>query len=476
MSRGYGPQVSDEASSQWLGRMAIRRALWALDGRIERTALAQEILDRFHESPEEIVKFANKASAAAFGELAPLVFDYAKRGDALAVAIVGEAAADGERMIARLLDLGASSVYLHGGISEPLAARLRPAIRKYLKKPMNVDGVPLEGATLLARRLTSRRAGQARGRSMSEVGQTQSRMLREAREAPEAVARMLTENADLAQRLGALLRRKAPPFAVTCARGSSDNAATFAKYLLEIRLGLVTASVGPSIRSVYAAAPNVANALFLAISQSGRSPDLQRLAEAARAGGAITIAMVNDAASPLAEACEHRRSAACRAGAERGGDEIVDLLARRRRCSSRHIGRTTRSFWTSCSGCRTTLDAGSGARLARRRGAPRERRAPLCRRRAASGLALAQEAALKLKETCGIHAEALSAAELMHGPLTLAGPNFPVLVFSQHDEALSERRRSCRGAGRARRAGDRSGTADRRRHGAALRPDAQPVR
>jgi glucosamine kinase len=152
---GYGPQVSDEASGQWLGRAAVRRALWALDGRIERTALAQEILGRFHESPEEIVTFANKASAAVFGELAPLVFDYALEGDALAVAIVGEAAADGERIITRLLDLGASSVYLHGGIAEPLAARLRPAIRKYLKKSMNVDGVPLEGATLLARRMAS---------------------------------------------------------------------------------------------------------------------------------------------------------------------------------------------------------------------------------------------------------------------------------------------------------------------------------
>ena len=102
---------------------------------------------------------------------------------------------------------------------------------------------------------------------------------------------------------------------MTCARGSSDNAATFAKYLLEIRLGLVTASVGPSIRSVYAAAPNVANALFIAISQSGRSPDLQRLAEAARAGGAITIAMVNDIEIAAGRGLRASCSAACRSGA-----------------------------------------------------------------------------------------------------------------------------------------------------------------
>lgn len=160
---GYGPQVSDEASGHWLGRNAVRRALWALDGRIEETALARKILDRFHESPEEVIKFANKAAPAAFAEMAPLIFDHATKGDALAAALVAEAAADGERIIARLLDLGASSVYLHGGISERLAAWLRPAMRKYLKKPMNIEGVSLEGATLLARRLASSKRAAAGG-------------------------------------------------------------------------------------------------------------------------------------------------------------------------------------------------------------------------------------------------------------------------------------------------------------------------
>jgi glucosamine kinase len=160
---GYGPNISDEASGQWLGRMAVRRALWAFDGRIERTPLADTILDRFHGSPEEIITFANspKATPAAFGELAPLVFSYAEQRDALALALVADAAADAERMITRLLDLGASSVYLHGGISERLSEWLRPAIRKRLKKPMNVEGIPLEGAILLARRATSRGGAKA---------------------------------------------------------------------------------------------------------------------------------------------------------------------------------------------------------------------------------------------------------------------------------------------------------------------------
>src|SRR5215470_11414050 len=84
-----------------------------------------------------------------------------------------------------------------------------------------------------------------------------SLMLQEAREAPAAIARALAANAEPCRALAARLRAAPPPFAVTCARGSSDNAATFAKYLFELRLGLVTASMGPSIRSVYGAVPRM---------------------------------------------------------------------------------------------------------------------------------------------------------------------------------------------------------------------------
>lgn len=262
----------------------------------------------------------------------------------------------------------------------------------------------------------------------------QSRMLSEAREAPAVVAKMLAENAPLCRDLGAFLRRKKPPFAVTCARGSSDNAATFAKYLLEIRLGLVTASVGPSIRSVYAAAPNVKHALFIAVSQSGRSPDLLRLAEAARSGGAITLALVNDTSSPLAAACEHLIPL-------HAGPELSVAATKSWICSLAAILQLV-ACWAE--------DADLLAALERlpaclQKAAEEDWSSAIARLAAAQhlyvaargiGLALAQEAALKLKETCGIHAEALSAAELMHGPLALTGKDFPVLVFSQHDEAF----------------------------------------
>jgi glucosamine kinase len=155
---GYGPQISDESSSQWLGRMALRRSLWAFDGRMERTPLADEILDRFHGKPEDIITFAKDATASEFGELAPLVFEYAEKRDPLAVRLVKEAAADAETMIARLLQLGAPSVYLHGGLSRPLLPWLRPAVRKRLHLPADVEGVALDGAILLAQRAARARA------------------------------------------------------------------------------------------------------------------------------------------------------------------------------------------------------------------------------------------------------------------------------------------------------------------------------
>src|SRR5688572_14249528 len=268
---------------------------------------------------------------------------------------------------------------------------------------------------------------------MPDMSADASLMLREAREAPAAVARALAANAEPCRALGARLREKSPPFAVTCARGSSDHAATFAKYLFELRLGLVTASMGPSVSSVYAATPRMQGALFLAISQSGRSPDLVHLAEAARGGGAITVALVNDAASPLAAACEtvlplhagpERSVAATKSFIAalatllqlfahwRGDDALLRALQR----LPDELENAVQADWSAALG----LLAGARNLYVAARGI---------------GLAVAQEAALKLKETAGLHAEALSAAELMHGPLALAGPEFPVLVLAQPDEA-----------------------------------------
>src|SRR2546430_11256778 len=125
-------------------------------------------------------------------------------------------------------------------------------------------------------------------------------MFREAGEAAEVVRRQRSRNAAVIRKLGERLRSHRPRAVVTLARGSSDHAATFARYLIERSAGVLTSSLSPSIASSYGATPDLAGTVALAISQSGRSPDLLTAAEQARVKGAFLVAMVNDEESPLA--------------------------------------------------------------------------------------------------------------------------------------------------------------------------------
>jgi glucosamine--fructose-6-phosphate aminotransferase (isomerizing) len=262
-----------------------------------------------------------------------------------------------------------------------------------------------------------------------------SLMVREAAEAPEVATRLLTANAAACRELGARLRSAPPRFAVTCARGSSDSAATYAKYLIELRLGVVVASVGPSVSSVYRAKVGMRDALFLAISQSGRSPDLLALAEAARADGALTVAIVNDAESPLAEICEIVLP--LHAGPERSVAATKSYLA------SLTVVLQMVAEWSTDPALTATIGRLPHTLVAALANDWRKAVGALSAARnlyvvgRGVGYAAAQEIALKFKETCGLHAEAISAAELMHGPLALAGPEFPVLILGQDDEALA---------------------------------------
>lgn len=261
-----------------------------------------------------------------------------------------------------------------------------------------------------------------------------SLMVREAAEAPEVAKRLIAANTDACRALGARLRATPPRFVVTCARGSSDSAATYAKYLIELRLGVVGASVGPSVSSIYRAKVGMREALFLAISQSGRSPDLLALAEMARADGALTVAIVNDETSPLAEVCEVVLP--LHAGPERS------VAATKSYLGSLAAVLQMVAEWSADAALIEATQLLPDALVA---ALARDWRKAVGQLAAARdlyvvgrgvGFAAAQEVALKFKETCGIHAEAISAAELMHGPLALAGPDFPVLMIAQDDAAL----------------------------------------
>jgi glutamine---fructose-6-phosphate transaminase (isomerizing) len=260
-----------------------------------------------------------------------------------------------------------------------------------------------------------------------------TRMHIEAGQAAQAVRDQLFSNAEEMERLGERLRLLAPRAVVTCARGSSDHAATFAKYLIETRLGVLTSSAAPSVSSVYDTRPDLTNSVCLAISQSGASPDLLAAVGKAREAGALVIALVNAKDSPLAQRADHvvplcagpETSVAATKSFIASLAAIVHLvscwaedreLSEEIRKAPRHLERAWSLDWSAAV---EHLKAATNLYVVGR----------------GMGLGVAQEAALKLKETCALHAEAVSAAELRHGPMALVRPGFPVLVFSQNDEA-----------------------------------------
>jgi glucosamine--fructose-6-phosphate aminotransferase (isomerizing) len=260
-----------------------------------------------------------------------------------------------------------------------------------------------------------------------------SMMLSETRETPGLVEAALREDADLYAALGRALRERPPAFAATVARGSSDHAASYAASLFGMLAGTVTASLLPSLITRYDAKPDLSRALVLALSQGGASPDLVKVMTVARAAGAMSIAVVNTAESSLAAAAQWVLPQ--HAGPERAipatKSFILTLVA---------VARLT-AAWTG--------DAVLTSALSR---LPDRLEAALtldwscgltvfsqCEATGAYivgrglGLATAQEAALKLKETSNLHAEAVSAAEFQHGARALADGNFPVLAFGLCD-------------------------------------------
>jgi glucosamine--fructose-6-phosphate aminotransferase (isomerizing) len=268
---------------------------------------------------------------------------------------------------------------------------------------------------------------------MSAITPESTLMYAEAGEAADVVARQLAGNAGVVRGLADRLRDHPPRGVVTFARGSSDHAATFAKYLIEMRAHVLTTSAAPSVSSVYGAPPDVAEMVALAISQSGQSPDILAAIAAAQAAGALTVALVNVADSALAKLCDV--TVPLHAGPERSVAATKSYIA------SLSALIQLVAAWSDDVGLATALDAAP----ALLREAWAADWAPLVEGLVAAkglyvigrgpGFGIAQEAALKLKETCGLHAEAFSAAEVRHGPMALVGPDFPLLVFRQADES-----------------------------------------
>jgi glucosamine--fructose-6-phosphate aminotransferase (isomerizing) len=257
----------------------------------------------------------------------------------------------------------------------------------------------------------------------------------ELREAPQVLIRQKAGLAAPLRELVARLRAQPPLLVMTCARGSSAHAATFAKHLIERHLGIPVAEMAPNIASVYRRELRLGGQLFLAISQSGRSDDLIAGAAMARAAGALTAALVNDVASPLAAACEivlplgagpessvaatksfvASLAALLHLVASWAADSVLqDALER----LPERLAAASELDWGAA------LDAVVGA-------------ASLVTIGRGPTLAIAREAALKLKEVANLPAEAFSGAEFLHGPVALVATRCPILLLMPGDEAAA---------------------------------------
>jgi glucosamine--fructose-6-phosphate aminotransferase (isomerizing) len=260
---------------------------------------------------------------------------------------------------------------------------------------------------------------------------TTSKMYQEAGSSADVVARQIEQNAARVAAIGAALRARPPRTVVTCARGSSDHAATYAKYLIETRARVLTVSAAPSVSSVYGVDQDLRDCLYVAISQSGRSPDLLASVTAAKRSGATVLALCNDDDAPLNGLADHVLPLC--AGAERSvaatksyiaslsalahltaawtGDPELDAAVHR-------LPESLAASWKLDWSAALPLLVGVDHLYVIGRGL---------------GLGIAQEAALKCKETCGLHAEAFSSAEVRHGPFALLGVSFPALLLGQDD-------------------------------------------
>lgn len=268
---------------------------------------------------------------------------------------------------------------------------------------------------------------------------TPTRMRREIGQIPAAVARVLGASAAEVRKVARAIVRADPAWIMIAGRGTSDHAAVYAQYLFETQLRIPTGLIKPSVTTVYSASVAWRGGLVIAISQSGRSPDVVSVVSAARKAGALTLAITNEPRSPLAAAAALQLR--CHAGRElaipatktyvtglaviamlvavlRPESALRDGLAELPETLRSALSRTRR--WLRDAGKSAVDDLGAADRaLVISRG---------------YNLATAMELALKLKETCGIFAEAYSSADFAHGPKVLAGPGVPTIAIRPDGE------------------------------------------
>lgn len=250
-------------------------------------------------------------------------------------------------------------------------------------------------------------------------------MAAEIAEQPAVFDSLVARRSDVAD-VASLIAARRPRFALLTARGSSDHAALYAKYLIEVLLQLPAGLVSPSTTTLYGARPDLTDVLYLSVSQSGGSPDLVVATEAARAQGALTVAVTNTPASFLSDAAELSVDV-------KAGDELAVAATKTYSATLLSLyllvdairGGTGESVADLGALAASALDAPIDEAVSRFRSVERV----VTTGRGYSS-ATAAEAALKLAETSYLGARSYSGADLLHGPVAAIDPDTGVVAVT----------------------------------------------
>lgn len=254
-----------------------------------------------------------------------------------------------------------------------------------------------------------------------------SMMLDEIAEQPAVLERTITAESKKYAQLGTFLRGREIDFVVIAARGSSDNASLFGRYLIEIKGGIPVSLAAPSVYTLYNAKLDLKRALVIGVSQSGEGDDINRVLESAKASGAFTLAITNEPESPMANIV----------------DEVLQIHAGRERsvaATKTYTGQMLHFYMLANELAQTKLDLHRIPASVDKALELRPQIEKLVQRYVfmencvvvgrGINYGNSYELALKLMETCYVVAERFSSADFFHGPLAIVERRFPVILFA----------------------------------------------
>jgi len=253
---------------------------------------------------------------------------------------------------------------------------------------------------------------------------------------PQILRRLIDEETQNIQQVAAAIRNFNPVFVLIAARGTSDNAARYAQYLLGIQAGLPVALALPSVHTLYEVQPNLKRALVIGISQSGQSDDVRQVITDAHKQGALTIAFTNDTASPLAAAAAHHIDLRC-------GEEISVAASKTYTAELTALALLVQSLTNNTTALERlqqlpddvsqTLDLSQSIVDWAQRYRYMAHMVVLGR---GLNYCTAFEISLKVKELCGVVSEEYSEADFRHGPIAVTKPGFPIMTIAPTGQTL----------------------------------------